>query len=483
MAIENFEEKVAGCHQIIVDATKLLSNNPALMTYFSVCELKPVNNENLTMRLNVRGTGSTALIEYNPEWMLKVNEYSLVALCIYGEVLRIALHHCTTRKLNPITSFKTASDLIVFENFGILNSHKEEVREAAKMFPTFSMISKDFTAMGLTREKDWFLEKIFAFLNKKAQQEQQQQQQSDPNGMPFPSGGMGDGKKPDDKEGEEGEGKGDGDDGEGSESQGKGEGAGEDGDQESKENTSKGKPGKESEDALKKHFERTEKNAQMQTAEWDENTMLDENIEQITEHIASDTSMWGNMSGGLKQMILAANAPKFDPTSILRRFKQSIISAEHEDTRSKVNRRHGWVLPGERVTYKSRILFAEDVSGSMPDETVAKGMAMVNKFIKHCDIDYCAWDGQCGPISKIRKNKKEFDLVGRGCTNPQCVIDMLDEKKLQYDGIVFFTDAEFSWENPGRKWNRKVFMITTEDEPPEWVRFKIHMKDLENREF
>lgn len=464
MAIENFEEKVAGCHQIIVDATKLLSNNPALMTYFSVCELKPVNNENLTMRLNVRGTGSTALIEYNPEWMLKVNEYSLVALCIYGEVLRIALHHCTTRKLNPIESFKTASDLIVFENFGILNSHKEEVREAAKMFPTFSMISKDFTAMGLTREKDWFLEKIFAFLNKKAQQEQQK---SDSNGN------MGDGKKPDDKEGQGGEGN--GNDGEGSAS--KNESA------DDRNNNSSGKPGDESSDALKKHFERSEKNAQMQTAEWDENTMLDENVEQITEHIAGDTSMWGNMSGGLKQMILAANAPKFDPTSILRRFKQSVISAEHEDTRSKVNRRHGWVLPGERVTYKSRILFAEDVSGSMPDEIVAKGMAMVNKFIKHCDIDYCAWDGQCGPIDKIRKNKKEFSLVGRGCTNPQCVLDMLDEKKIQYDGIVFFTDAEFNWDNPGRKWNRKVFMITTEQEPPEWVRFKIHMKDLENREF
>ena len=232
------------------------------------------------------------------------------------------------------------------------------------------------------------------------------------------------------------------------------------------------------------YFDSSERHAQKMMEKWGENDLVDEKIQQITNHIASDASRWGNVSGMLKQMILEANAPKFDPTTVVKHFKQEIQSEQMESTRSKTNRRFGYVLPGWRHKMKSSILFAIDCSGSMSDDDVALGEAFVNKFIKHAKVSYCFWDGVCGEITDLKRKEKNFELVGRGCTNPDSVLERLEEEQLDFGGLVFFTDNGFNWERPKNKWAHKIFIISTESacEPPDWVRYHLSMKDIKDYE-
>ena len=233
--------------------------------------------------------------------------------------------------------------------------------------------------------------------------------------------------------------------------------------------------------ALDRYFDNSEENGRTKSEKWGENDSLDDKIQEITEHIAADSSRWGNVSGMLKQMILEANAPRFDPTTVVKHFKQEIQSEQMESTRSRRNRRTPY-LPGWRHKMKSSILFAIDCSGSMSDDDVALGEAFVNKFIKHAQVSYCFWDGVCGDITDLKRKEKEFELVGRGCTNPQCVLDKLEEEGLDYGGIIFFTDNGFSWDRPKSKWARKVFIISTHnaDACPPWVRYHLSMDDIED---
>jgi hypothetical protein len=233
--------------------------------------------------------------------------------------------------------------------------------------------------------------------------------------------------------------------------------------------------------ALDRYFDNSEANGRTKSEKWGENDSLDDKIQEITEHIAADSSRWGNVSGMLKQMILEANAPRFDPTTVVKHFKQEIQSEQMESTRSRRNRRTPY-LPGWRHKMKSSILFAIDCSGSMSDDDVALGEAFVNKFIKHAQVSYCFWDGVCGDITDLKRKEKNFELVGRGCTNPQCVLDKLEEEGLDYGGIIFFTDNGFNWDRPKSKWARKVFIISTHnaDACPPWVRYHLSMDDIED---
>ena len=219
--------------------------------------------------------------------------------------------------------------------------------------------------------------------------------------------------------------------------------------------------------------------AEKATEGWEENTLVDQEIQEITHHIAENGSRWGNVSGGLLQAILAANTPKFDPRTVLRRFKANTVDKYTEDTRMRPDRRKGFDVPGKRHKFRSRILIAIDCSGSMSDEDVERGCAIINKFVKHADVSYCFWDGVCGPFTQQKQKSTEFKLIGRGCTNPDCVLEAIKERKAKFDGLVFITDNGFCWERPEHMAN-KIFLIHTADacEPPEWIKYILSFKQL-----
>lgn len=127
--------------------------------------------------------------------------------------------------------------------------------------------------------------------------------------------------------------------------------------------------------------------------------------------------------------------------------------------------------------------FFTDVSGSMSDDDVAMGQAFMTNFIKHTELYYADWDASCGEIRRIKRDplkKGQMEVLGRGGTDPQCILEKLKEEKMKLGGIVVFTDCYFSWPRPASKWVNKIFIISTADggQPPEWCRFFLNIKDI-----
>ena len=523
---KTWDEACADASVMVTEALKFLTNEPAIMAYFGLLDLRPVKDEKVTVRLATKGGNSVAGLEYNPYFINTLDDPSELAQIFYGESLRLALHHCTTRYMNPCGVNMLSSDLICFEDLHILSRWKDPVKLAAPQFPTYAQVKPVLDKYGFDKSKQWVHEQIFNCLVKEANAQNQQRkeklekmlkdamQQMQKQRQQQQQQGQGQGQDQQDQsqgQGQNGQGQGQGGqgqpqegDGNGQQGQGQSQGSGNGGNgspldgmsdeqvkdlmnqiENIKRNTPdlRQKPKSQSDagSALDRYFDNSEENGRTKSEKWGENDSLDDKIQEITEHIAADSSRWGNVSGMLKQMILEANAPRFDPTTVVKHFKQEIQSEQMESTRSRRNRRTPY-LPGWRHKMKSSILFAIDCSGSMSDDDVALGEAFVNKFIKHAQVSYCFWDGVCGDITDLKRKEKEFELVGRGCTNPQCVLDKLEDEGLDYGGIIFFTDNGFCWDRPKSKWARKVFIISTHnaDACPPWVRYHLSMDDIED---
>ena len=525
---EEFDAATHTAQSQITEALKILSAEPAIMCYFGLLELKPVDDPEVQVRLCTRNGSSVAGLDYNPFFINRLDDPSELAMIFYGEALRLALHHPTTRFMQPAGVNLLASNLICFEDQHVLSKWRDNVKAVVPTIPTYAQVKPILDKTGFKKSEEWTLEKIFAHLLKewrdqqnsmkqsveqKIQQQMQQQRQQgqdgqgqsgQQNGQDQQSqngqGQFGDGQ---DQQSQNGQGQSsDGQSQEQGQGQGNGQGQGQgQGDMSSAvhdlmqqlDNMQRNSPDlrgakekrtSDAGNAMDDYFDSSERHAQKMMEKWGENDLVDEKIQQITNHIASDASRWGNVSGMLKQMILEANAPKFDPTTVVKHFKQEIQSEQMESTRSKTNRRFGYVLPGWRHKMKSSILFAIDCSGSMSDDDVALGEAFVNKFIKHAKVSYCFWDGVCGEITDLKRKEKNFELVGRGCTNPDSVLERLEEEHLDFGGLVFFTDNGFNWDRPKNKWAHKIFIISTESacEPPDWVRYHLSMKDIKDYE-
>ena len=521
---EEFDAATHTAQSQITEALKILSAEPAIMCYFGLLELKPVDDPEVQVRLCTRNGSSVAGLDYNPFFINRLDDPSELAMIFYGEALRLALHHPTTRFMQPAGVNLLSSNLICFEDQHVLSKWRDNVKAVVPTIPTYAQVKPILDKTGFNKSEEWTLEKIFAHLLKewrnqqnsmkqsveqKIQQQMQQQRQQAQNGQ-GQSGQQqqsqnGEGQSGDGQDQQSQNGQGQSSDGQSQEQgQGQGNGQGQGQGQGDMSNAvhdlmqqldnmqrnspdlrgAKEKRPSDAGNAMDDYFDSSERHAQKMMEKWGENDLIDEKIQQITNHIASDASRWGNVSGMLKQMILEANAPKFDPTTVVKHFKQEIQSEQMESTRSKTNRRFGYVLPGWRHKMKSSILFAIDCSGSMSDDDVALGEAFVNKFIKHAKVSYCFWDGVCGEITDLKRKEKNFELVGRGCTNPDSVLERLEEEHLDFGGLVFFTDNGFNWERPKNKWAHKIFIISTEsaDEPPDWVRYHLSMKDIKDYE-
>ena len=530
---EEFDAATHTAQSQITEALKILSAEPAIMCYFGLLELKPVDDPEVQVRLCTRNGSSVAGLDYNPFFINRLDDPSELAMIFYGEALRLALHHPTTRFMQPAGVNLLASNLICFEDQHVLSKWRDNVKTVVPTIPTYAQVKPILDKTGFKKSEEWTLEKIFAHLLKEwrdqqnsmkqsveqqIQQQMQQQRQQGQNGQgqqqqsqngEGQSGQQQNGQNGQQGQNGQGEGQNQGQGGsQGQQGQGsQGAGMGGDGNGNGQGDMSsavhdlmqqldnmqrnspdlRGAKEKRSSDAgnaMDDYFDSSERHAQKMMEKWGENDLVDEKIQQITNHIASDASRWGNVSGMLKQMILEANAPKFDPTTVVKHFKQEIQSEQMESTRSKTNRRFGYVLPGWRHKMKSSILFAIDCSGSMSDDDVALGEAFVNKFIKHAKVSYCFWDGVCGEITDLKRKEKNFELVGRGCTNPDSVLERLEEEHLDFGGLVFFTDNGFNWDRPKNKWAHKIFIISTENacEPPDWVRYHLSMKDIKDYE-
>ena len=539
----DFETACRHARNTIAEAMKILQLEPASMLYLSICEMVPINDKEVTVRLATVNAGGQIQLQWNPYFICRLNDPSELAYIFYGESLRIALHHATHRRGLPAAPHKLASDLICYENQKILSKWRKEVKEILPNLPSYAQIAPKIEPLGFDKRSMWQLEKIREYLRKVQEQQQQCQGQCQGQGQGQQKNGQGQGQcQGQQKNGQgqgqqkngQGQGQGQGQQqqgqgqgqqqqengqgqgqGQGQQQQGQGQGnsqssSGDDG----SSSGGQGANGGEREDqtygsngidrsanagdlrgenapqngsndtgnALNEHFSADERHARKATQEWGENTLVEQEIRSITKHLGANPELWGSMPGELQEMIRRANTPKFDPTPIIKHWKQTIQSEEMYDTRTKANRRHGFDRPGWRHKMKSSMVECVDASGSMSDRDVAIGESFVNLFIKHCETWFCYWDAACGPIEPVKKKRKgDLNLENlRGGTDPRCIIDRIEKERLKFGGILVFTDNGFDWPRPKSKYLNKIFIIGTENccEPPSWCRHYLNIRDI-----
>lgn len=413
---------------LVVKATNEIGLfEPALFQFFSLLDLKATANKKVNCRIVVNNSAK-GVIEYNPNFIVGLKEKTIVEYILTCETLRFCLHHCTTRKLANMQAMTIASDVIVgTSSMAVLDRSKQEVKEFIKGCPNKEEYRPIFKSMGYDFDNDFNLETIYEIICKL-------NQDNDNN-----SNGSGDS---DESHGE----------------------IGESGDSGDNSTNDKGND-------TPSYFDKSASNTLTKSEGWGENDFLDNEMKEVTKRITTQNISHGNVGGNLWEKIVIANTPRIDWKRVLRNFKNSIIDKFTEETRARPNRRHGFDLPGQRHLFRSRVLVAIDVSGSMSEDDINTGLSLITPLMKHCDISYACWDCNCSDFTKIRRPMKEFDSLGGGGTNPQCVLDKIAVTKSKFDGIIMFTDNGFDWQKPMRG-SHKIMIIETPNacEAPSWVK-------------
>jgi predicted metal-dependent peptidase len=195
--------------------------------------------------------------------------------------------------------------------------------------------------------------------------------------------------------------------------------------------------------------------------DWAENDLFDAEVNNMIDEKKSSMKNWGKFTGNSMGEIVAANSPKISWKDIVRRFKNSIMTTKQTFTRMKVNRRYDLASPGKRRLYKSKLIFAVDCSGSMDDDDLQEGFAVINSVCKHAEIEYILFDTEIKIIEKKIKNaRKKFKVSGRGGTDFNDI--MRYAEKSNADGMVVFTDGYAPV--PYKPKNTKILWLLTKKE-------------------
>ena len=407
---------------------------PSLTSFYLMCNIHEVPD--VTFRLNTRA-GLSPTLEYSKKFVDSLTSNTLCVLLTI-ELFRLILHHPTSRLLYPVHICYRASTIICTDPDILTLPMDTAVKEK---FPSFDEVKK--INPELDYKTDFFLEKIFAVLNSKEQEE---------------------------KDGNEKRENPDGDSGGSSDNEGGGA------DDEGGKQLSLEEIERES---LKKHF--SPENTAKSVEQWGENEMLDTKVRnKILREM--QTGGWGRMPGYMKNRIKKCNELQYDPRAIFAKFTRSVFSTVCSFTRMKPPRRAGQryigIIPGKHHEQQAKVLIAFDSSGSMNDDDLAKGLGFMECSLRHAEVWYAWWDCSCTDFEKARFPKPEYDLSGRGGTNPQCVIDKIKETKEDFDGVILFTDCEFKWERPKTKLNICIVRTDRSWEPPKWVKWAFKLKDL-----
>lgn len=185
-----------------------------------------------------------------------------------------------------------------------------------------------------------------------------------------------------------------------------------------------------------------EETARENTEDWDENTLFDERINEVI-RVAQASNRWGTIAGKLRERVLAALKPKLDYRAILRQFRTSILATNRVLTRMKPSRRYGFQYMGSRRDFTTKLLFAVDVSGSIPSADLERGFSLINQFFRYGieQIDVIQFDTEIkGKPLTLKRARRAVEVLGRGGTSFAPVLAYIDEHR-DYDGLIIFTDG------------------------------------------
>jgi predicted metal-dependent peptidase len=191
---------------------------------------------------------------------------------------------------------------------------------------------------------------------------------------------------------------------------------------------------------------------------WETNDLMDADVKDILEKNRGSAQSWGKYTVNEMGELLASITPKISLKDILKDFAMSVLTTKLSGTRMKLNRRRDFEVPGYRRNYKSRVMYAVDVSGSMGDEDLSEAFAVINSTCKHSQLVVVQFDTEIKNINtKWNKRKDRVTVHGRGGTDFQQIIDLAEREKI--DGLIIHTDGYAN--APTKPMKTKVLWLLT----------------------
>lgn len=180
---------------------------------------------------------------------------------------------------------------------------------------------------------------------------------------------------------------------------------------------------------------------------WDEDSLMQCAIDNAIEEIKNSGCGWGSISANHVEQILASTKGKIDYRKVLAGFRSTILSSKRHLTRMRPNRRSGFDNMGSIRKYDTKLLVGVDISGSVRSESLRHFFSIINRLFKYGieKVDVIQFDCSIKDISSLDKAEKTINIVGRGGTDFQPVVDYAADN--QYDGLIIFTDGYASTPN------------------------------------
>lgn len=170
---------------------------------------------------------------------------------------------------------------------------------------------------------------------------------------------------------------------------------------------------------------------------WQEEPLMQEQLNTFLDHIAD----WGQMPAELVERIHIARQARMKPMDIFRGFRSQILGMRRVLTRTRPNRRTGYLQMGSRRDCTARVLVAMDVSCSVRNEDLERFYSIVNHLFRHqvAQLDVCTFDVAVSEPVPMQRVATDIVFSGRGGTDFQSVLDFVSTS---YDALIIFTDGQ-----------------------------------------
>lgn len=176
---------------------------------------------------------------------------------------------------------------------------------------------------------------------------------------------------------------------------------------------------------------------------WEEEPLSQESIIETIRTLTTSNA-WGSLPGNIVEMIKSTTISKVDYRRILSLFRSSVLSSNRHLTRMLPSRRYGFDCMGSKRDLICNLLVAVDASGSVSSPQVETALATINRTFKYGieSIDMIQFDTLVyrEKLQRLTKATRQMQIVGRGGTSFQPVIDYYCEMK-KYDGLLLITDG------------------------------------------
>ena len=175
-----------------------------------------------------------------------------------------------------------------------------------------------------------------------------------------------------------------------------------------------------------------------------EKKLIDKQLQKVLSDAKEQTvKKRGSIPGEIEGVITIEEivAPKFDWRGYMRRFTGVSTKVFTKKIRRKENRKFP-ESPGLKLKMKQHMLLGIDTSGSVSDSELQEFMSEIHHIYKAgVDVTIIQCDTDIRAIESY-KGKFELNVLGRGGTEFDPVLEYYNENQKRYTSLVYFTDGE-----------------------------------------